>query len=350
MTYHRVCGKCGFASVYSSTAMADYHQTRHSCGKHLHHLAIAQGRAERAQTVPKRDCHHPRANHTHGTRAAYVQDHCRCPDCTAANTAASNEMHRARTYGRWQPYINSDLARAHIQALRTEGVGVDQIAKLAGLSSSHVRGLIYPTRGKPPFQKIRRETAMRIMAVPVEVTSRAANSPVDATGTRRRLQALVAVGWTVAWLAGDLGRSRTNLRRSMTSHTVTARTAQRVSDMYERLWDAEPPDQLASQRRASEAARAHAARQRWLPPLAWDDIDEDPDPPSSRTPDEDDDLDEVAIERAISGDSTVRLTHAEQIDVVRRMSERGRSIRTIADILSTSTRTVSRHRKRRSAA
>jgi DNA-binding CsgD family transcriptional regulator len=32
------------------------------------------------------------------------------------------------------------------------------------------------------------------------------------------------------------------------------------------------------------------------------------------------------------------------------MSERGRSIRTIADILSTSTRTVSRHRKHSSAA
>lgn len=353
MTDRRVCAKCGFASVYSSAAMADHHHARHSCVKRLRHLAIARRRAERAQAAPKRDCHHPRAKHMHSTRAAYVHDQCRCPGCTAANTAASNEMHRARTFGRWQPYIDAEPARAHIQALRSEGVGVDQIAKLAGLSSSHVRGLIYPSaQGKPPFQKVRRETAMRIMAVSVDVTSRAANSRIDATGTRRRLQALIAVGWTQAWLARDLGRSPTNLRRSMTSDAVTTRTAQLVSDMYERLWDAEPPDQLASQRRASETARAQAARQAWLPPLAWDDIGEDPepDPHSSRPPDEDYDLDEIAIERAMNGDTAVRLTHAEQIEVVRRMSERGRSIRTIADILSTSTRTVSRHRKHSSAA
>jgi DNA-binding CsgD family transcriptional regulator len=348
-----VCPACGFTATYATQARADHHHPRHSCARQLRLLELAQARAARTKSGPKRNCRHPRAKHRHGTRAAYVRDRCRCPKCTAANTAASNEMHRERTFGRWEPYVDAGPTRAHIETLRAAGIGVDQIAKLTALSSSHVRGLIYPSStGKPPFQKVRRETADRILAVPVDDSSRAANSHVDSTATRRRLQALVAVGWAQAWLARELRRSPANLRRSMTSDTVTARTAQLVNDMYERLWDAPPPQQTTAQRKASDAARALAAQQGWLPPLAWDDIDDDPDPDPDQpdTSSTDDDLDEIAIERAIAGDTRVRLTYGEQIEVVRRMSERGRSIRTIADLLSTSKRTVSRHRRHGSAA
>jgi AraC-like DNA-binding protein len=353
MSVTRVCPTCGFTSAYASQAMAEHHHNRHSCARQLRRLEVARARAARSDSGPKRNCRHTRAKHQHGTRAAYVRDQCRCPECTIANTAASNQMHRERTFGRWKPYVDATQARQHIQMLRDVGIGVDQIAKLAGLSSSHLRGLIYPSgRGKPPFQKVRRETAERILAVPADDTSRAANSHVDATGTRRRLQALVAVGWAQAWLARELHRSPANLRRSMTSESVTARTAQLVNEMYERLWDAPPPRQTIAQRNASDAARAHATQHRWQPPLAWDDIDEDPDPhpDPDDTSEDDSDIDEIAIERAITGDTRVRLTHAEQIEVVRRMSERGRSIRTIAELLSTSKRTVSRHRRQGSAA
>jgi hypothetical protein len=353
MSVTRVCPTCGFTSTYASEAMAEHHHGRHSCAKQLRRRELAQARAARATSGPKRNCRHPRAQHQHGTRAAYVRDQCRCPKCTAANTAASHQMHRERTYGRWEPYVDAAPARQHNQMLRAAGIGVDQIAKLAALSSSHVRGLIYPSSdGQPPFQKVRRETAGRILAVPADASSRAANSHVDATGTRRRLQALVAVGWAQAWLARELRRSPANLRRSMTSESVTARTAQLVNQMYERLWDAPPPRQTTAQRTASDAARAHAAQHSWPPPLAWDDIDEDfdVDPNQPDTSGDDGDLDEIAIERAITGDTRVRLTHAEQIEVVRRLSDRGRSIRTIAALLSTSKRTVSRHRRQGSAA
>lgn len=349
----RTCLRCGFTATYISEPMAEHHHPRHSCAKQLHRIELAHRRADRAGRAPKRDCHHPRARHLHGTRAAYVRDRCRCPSCTAANTAASNQLYRACAYGRWKPYVDAAPSRAHITALRAAGIGVDQIAKLAGLSPSHLRGLIgYSSNGKPPFQKVRRDTAERILAVPVDDSSRAANSHVDATGTRRRLQALVANGWTQEWLAREMHRSPANLRRSMTSDSVTARTAKLVHEAYERLWDAEPPQLLAAQRRASAAARAHAATHNWLPPLAWDDIDNDPEPCPTGciSTHEDDGLDEIAIERAMNGDANVRLTLAEQVEVVRRLSGRGRSIRTIAAVLSTSTRTVSRYRKQSSAA
>jgi DNA-binding NarL/FixJ family response regulator len=79
--------------------------------------------------------------------------------------------------------------------------------------------------------------------------------------------------------------------------------------------------------------------------MAWDNIDTDrsryPGPP-----DVTDDLDEIAIERAVAGDG-MRLEHltiAEQKEVVRRLTEQGKSIRDIADQLATTKRTVSRRR------
>lgn len=59
-----------------------------------------------------------------------------------------------------------------------------------------------------------------------------------------------------------------------------------------------------------------------------------------------DDVDEIAIERALSGDgiALAQLTHAEQLEVVRRLTEQGQSIADIAARLATSTATVSRRR------
>jgi hypothetical protein len=261
-------------------------------------------------------------------------------------------MYREQSFGRWQPYVDAGPARAHVQALRRAGIGVDQIAKLAGLSGGHVRGLIY-TRpdGTPPYQRVRAGTARKILAVQIDDNNLAANAPVDATGTRRRLEALVAAGFTQARLAAALGRSQASLRRTMRASRVTAHTARTVRDLDERLWNRQPPRATNAQRMASDAARAHAAQRGWLPRLAWDDIDHDPEPnpdqPDSSDPD---DLDEIAIERAIAGDTAVRLTDAEQREVVRRLTERGRSIRVIAELLSTSKRTVSRRRRQISAA
>jgi hypothetical protein len=335
-----------------TSAVADSNRARHSCAKHPHLDEVSPTPARRRGHRPKRDCHHPRARHEHGTRAAYVRDTCRCHACTATNTAESHRAHRARSFGRWQPYIDAGPVHAHLHALRRAGIGVDQIAKLAGLSGSHVRGLIYTRRdGTPPHQRVRPDTARKILALHVDDTNRAGNATVDATGTRRRLQALVAAGYTQARLAAALGRTPASLRRTMRASHVTAHTARAVRDLDERLWNSQPPSATKAQRLASDAARAHAAQRGWRPRLAWDDIENDaepnPDQPDSSNPD---DLDEIAIERAIAGDTQVRLTDAEQREVVRQLTERGRSIRVIAELLATSKRTVSRRRRQISAA
>ncbi|MDT0278001.1 hypothetical protein [Blastococcus goldschmidtiae] len=137
------------------------------------------------------------------------------------------------------------------------------------------------------------------------------------------------------------------LRRRMRSDHVTAQTAQDVSALYEQLWNLRPPQCTGDQRTATDAAQALAAERGRLPPLAWDDIDTDTDSRHhTERVETGDDLDEIAIERALAGDGVhfEHLTPAEQDDVVRRLTERGRSIRDIAQQLATTTRTISRRR------
>src|SRR4051812_2319842 len=218
MTVSRICPACGYTADYATARLADAHHRRHSCAKHRCGLEQARRRAERLQARITRECSHPQARHRHGTRLAYVKDRCRCPDCTAANAAASRAATRERIYGRWHPYVDAGPVREHIAALRAAGIGVERIAQLAGLSVSHIRQLAEHGRdGLPSTQRVRPSTAARVLSIDVGDVSRAPRSRVDATGTRRRLQALMATGWPTELLADQLGRRPTTLHRSMTS-------------------------------------------------------------------------------------------------------------------------------------
>jgi hypothetical protein len=351
MSLTRTCPTCGYTRTYTTAAFAAAHHARHSCAKQQR-LAERRQRKAEPRYGPTRECRHA-GRHEHGTRGAYVHDMCRCRACTAANTAESNREYRERSFGRWEPYVDAGPVRAHIRQLRRAGIGVVQIAKLAGLAPSTVRSVIYPRPGaQMPGDKVRPSTARKILAIQIEETNLAERSLADATGTRRRLQSLVAAGFTVPWLAARLGRTAPNLRRTMRSAHVTARTARDVRDLDDRLWDTQPPGATKAQQAASREARAYAAEHGWLRRLAWDDIDHDPDPAPDQLDSVDgpDDLDEIKVERVIAGDTSLRLTDAEEREVVRRLTERGRSIRVIAELLSTSNRTVSRRRAKIRAA
>jgi hypothetical protein len=348
MRVSRTCPSCGYTADYASAALADARHRQHSCAKHRRGLEQAARRAARLQGRVPRLCPHPQAHHRHGTRAAYVKDRCRCTDCTAANTAASRGVTRERIYGRWHPYVDAGPVREHIAALRAAGIGVERIAQLADLSVSHIRELAQHGRSDSQgTRRVRPSTAMRVLGIRIDDANRAPNSRVDATGTRRRLQALIAIGWPAELLAAQLDRRPSSLGRSMTGESVTARTAQDIATLFERLWNDRPPRTTSEQRAAADAARAHAAARGWLPPLAWNDIDTDPVPPPVIVGASfGSDMDEIAVERALAGDHITYedLTTVEQQEVIRRLTTRGSSIRDIAAQLGTTKRTVSRRR------
>jgi hypothetical protein len=289
----------------------------------------------------RRDCAHPRAARRHGTRTAYVADRCRCPDCRRANRDASAARTRAIAFGRWTPFVDAEPARAHIHRLRAAGAGIDQIVTRAGVASGTVRALVYgdPRTGKP-VERIRPETEARLLTVGPDLP--AAGALVDATGTVRRLQALVAAGWAVSLLAGHLGRRPASVRATMTRARVTAATAAEVALLYARLEHAGPPETTPADRSRAATARAQAAARGWAPPPWWDDIDSDPAPVQAADPG-DARIDDVAVERAMVGEP-VALNPDEQAEAVRRLTARGLSVRRIADRLCISERTVSRRR------
>jgi hypothetical protein len=88
---------------------------------------------------------------------------------------------------------------------------------------------------------------------------------VDATGTRRRLQALATAGWSAQVIADLLGvgpKTHICRIRAGARARVLRSTAQRVQALYDELWDRPGP---------SLYARNYAAKRAWALPLAWDD-------------------------------------------------------------------------------
>lgn len=86
---------------------------------------------------------------------------------------------------------------------------------------------------------------------------------VDATGTARRLQALVALGYSVNHIGELLDRTPVWVSQLLNHHRVKVNgdTAHNIAELYDRLSMTPGP---------SQQARNRAIRKGWMPPLAWD--------------------------------------------------------------------------------
>ena len=223
------------------------------------------------------DCTHKRARHQHGTYVCYVLDKCRCTSCVTANRTYESDRRRQRAYGN-QSYVDAAPARAHVEALQAAGLGWKRVAGMAGLNTSVVWALIYgkPDRGMAPSKRIRPKTAEAILAVPMPTVHDLGHGAlIDATGTRRRLQALITLGWSVQRLADTHGIDRQALDNALTSDHVRVKTAVAVRTMYADQSMTGPPVSNRWERTAASRSRARAASAGWVPPLGWDDTDLD---------------------------------------------------------------------------
>lgn len=221
----------------------------------------------------------------HGTRACYVfgpdggHDRtrgCRCGACNAANRATANERTRLIAYGRWQPYVDAGPAREHLRMLSAHGIGWKRAAELSGVSNGAVSKLLFGGPGdRPPTRRVRPETEAAILAVRPSLDALADSAQTDPAGTRRRVQALVACGWSQARIAAQLGIGPANLGDLLYRRcAVTAATARAVAALYAELWNQAPPEDGHRERIAANRARRYAAERGWAPPAAWDNIDD----------------------------------------------------------------------------
>lgn len=203
-----------------------------------------------------------------------------CLDCRRETT-------RAIAYGTWQPYVDAEPARQHIRDLQAAGIGWEQLAIRADLAQATVRGILYKMGGRPRTTRIRPETMAKILAVEPTLDNIADGAMIDAVGIHRRIQALMAVGWTMNKMAPHFGVIPNKVSQLLQNRLVFARTARRVIAGYEQIWDQDPEAHGVLPRYAQKS-RERAEREGWPPPAAWDDDIDDPaavpDPDGMRGP------------------------------------------------------------------
>jgi len=211
--------------------------------------------------------------------------------------------------------IRADVIRDHITRLRNSGMSIDQIAEDAGMTGN---GLLYIIqRGK----WVRRQSAAAILAVTVNIGP--SRVVVDATGSSRRIAALMRIGWSQRAIAREAGLSQARIWDALHRDAIAAATAERIRQTFDRL-HMTPGTNARSVK--------FATRQGYPPPLAWDeDAIDDPAAKPSR--------------QAGKSKSQAELLEdiAERRDVVRRLANYGLSASQIAERVGVTRRQVVRY-------
>lgn len=234
----------------------------------------------------------PDHRHAEAT-TCYIQHQCRCDPCADHNAAREQRRKKDIAYGRYDSgLVDVTPVREHVLMLGEYGIGYKRVAQLAGFkSSTPVRSIIWGRQEPGPRngelqKRVKRETAEKILAIQPVIENLAPKQPVPSTGTHRRVQALIARGWSMSQIATRADWGIANFFTMMQRPLIAAVTHLTIAALYEQLWDQEPPQSTRSERAAYTRSLRYAAARGWLPPLAWDDIDEDPAPDVPEQPEQ----------------------------------------------------------------
>lgn len=199
-----------------------------------------------------------------------------CPDARRAKRARDAQRRKLRLLeGTWaenRAMVDATPARRHLRDLQAEGYSVAVIAALTNTDPSHLRRLLKDPGSGQGHRWITRDRERRILEAEFDLDRLPDACRVPAWATRRRVQALVAIGWSMGELGARAGVTRAAVHDSIGRDEVSAVTARRYRDLYAELENVPGP---------SQRARTEACRNQWPPPAAWDDIDdvdEEPDP------------------------------------------------------------------------
>lgn len=205
----------------------------------------------------------------HDTLTCYSDYGCRLPDCVDRYRAYERARYKAQAEGTWQPFVDAEPVRAHLQQLYAKGVTIHQVAMASGLTYSSVRSFTHHAYDykRPRRQRVTRETADKLLAITPDNLS---TGRIDCTGTRRRIHALVAIGWPLERIAPHAGLSPDNMTSLTRRDTVLASTARAVAAAYEQLRHQQPAKHGIDRRNITRA-KNRAAANRWAPPSYWAD-------------------------------------------------------------------------------
>lgn len=153
--------------------------------------------------------------------------------------------------------VHPDKAKAKVEELLRTGVTILAIAEAAGL---HPTVLHRIRSGK--IDLIERETQTKILAA-----KPGPGQHVNVTGTRRRLQAMAALGYSLSDVSDATGVKQpliTNIRTGKNVSTAPE-TAEAIKEFYDIVKDTPAAETVMSRR-----ATAFADKYGWAPPSAWE--------------------------------------------------------------------------------
>ena len=255
---------------------------------------------------------------------------CSTPGCTRGGQLRRGKCRacyekwrlRQHAYGRFDPlFVDAAPAIAHIEKLREAGVSWRRMSELTGVYRTQIRDIY------PDAVKIGKSTAERILNTPIPAgkhTVALDNDRVPAIGAVRRLRALVANGWTQSYLAERLGMTIQNLSW-VTHHKQDGISVRRDRDIRALF------DELQLTPGPSVRARNLGVKHGWALPLEWD--EELIDDPAA----------EPVLARRTKWDN-VQGRAVERREKVRELTDKGLSVRQIADQLKVTTRQITRDR------
>jgi hypothetical protein len=147
------------------------------------------------------------------------------------------------------------------------GIGYKRVAKLAGVSITAARSIIWgrqdpgPRYGELP-KRVKRENAERLLSVKPTIDALAGGALIPARGTHRRVQALVARGWSQSQVSKRLGMERANFWVMMQQSMVSVRRHREVAALFEQLWNVAPPQNTHAEKVAYSRSLHYAQARR----------------------------------------------------------------------------------------
>ncbi len=157
---------------------------------------------------------------------------------------------------------------------------------------------------------------------------------VDSLGVARRLQSLLALGWTLEEIGERMGVCQqrvSHLMRQRYPVLIPATVAQ-VTRVYDQLHLTKPPPKRSGCNVDLRARTIRMAASRgYVAPAMWENIDDPGERPSRARPWNEpgrsrDHLDHAVVQRILDGDN-LTATRAERLEVLRRWLKSGRPVK-----------------------
>lgn len=167
--------------------------------------------------------------------------------------------------------IPADEVIAHWEKLNAEGLSTRRICELAGISLQGI--YMIKKRGR-----VRIMNAQKILAVKSwGISEKETSGYVPVLGTARRIQSLVALGYTFLYLSKEMhvAHDKVSQIAHMEQDHVTVDTAKKVAAVFDRLSGTIPEPSKPTSR-----SKNYARRMGWSPPLAYNNIDDPNDIPN----------------------------------------------------------------------